>query len=366
MKTKMPLLIAAYCLTFNLLYAVPPNNTRAASHPVAADTLKNSIYYPIGVAVDEMSLMTDPKYRSLILKDFNSITPENMLMWNHLRPSENTFDFSRVDSIVNFALKHHIRMIGHPLVYFQTMPDWVENFQGDSAAWEHLLKNHIQTVVGRYRGKMAGWIVVNELFDSNGNYRMDAENKKFINVWAQHLGPGYIARAFIYAHQADPNAVLFISDYDQEKYSKKMMAIVNLANQLKARHVPVGGIALQMHTDINVTLDGINYALTQSQRTGLQVYISELDIRLNPKDLTLSPTDAASNLGKQNKLFYYIPHAYNALVPRSQQFGITFWGITDKNSWITRKPVPDDAPLLFDTNYKEKGAYNSFLRGLTQ
>jgi endo-1,4-beta-xylanase len=210
---------------------------------------------------------------------------------------------------------------------------------------------------------VVAWDVVNEAFDSNGNLFDEVDyrniNKRYVNVWKEHLGTGYIARSFIYAHEADPNAVLFYNDNSQEIMPDRMQAIVKMVNIFKSKHIPIGGIGLQMHMDIRVTEEGIKYALQQAANTGLQVRISELDIRLNPGNHRHDP-DSLSNAKRQAYLYAFVVKEYKAIVPVSQQkFGITLWGITDGDSWINNTQKVD-APNLFDEHYNKKPVYAAF------
>ncbi|WP_114936362.1 endo-1,4-beta-xylanase [Mucilaginibacter endophyticus] len=326
-------------------------------------SLKNSAKFPIGVAVDIPALINNEDYKNIVTNEFNSVTTENQLKWNRVSPAPGVFNFKGADAIVDFAAQHNMRVHGHVLIYFESLPQWVQNFQGDSAAWEQLFKTHIQTIVRHYRGKVASWDVVNEVIDQNGNPAVnDGHRGGSVNVWLQHLGSDYVARAFTYAHEADPNAVLFYNDNGHESYPKKLAAIIKMANDLKARGIPIGGLGVQMHMNINVTPANVKNALTQMARTGLQIHISELDIRLNPNNLpdTLSP-----EITKQGALYNCLASAYRTLIPKSQQYGITFWGVSDNNSWIINAMHQHDSPLLFNNKYGKKQNYQLFMKGLS-
>jgi endo-1,4-beta-xylanase len=211
---------------------------------------------------------------------------------------------------------------------------------------------------------------VNEAFDENGEIWNDELNqvtkKTDVNVWKLHLGPDYIARAFVYAHEADPNAVLFYNEFGQERMPKKLQAIVNMVNDFKARHIPIGGVGLQMHLTIKQPLAGIDNALEKLSATGVQVRISELDIRINLTYKAHDP-DSLQNVAKQKNMFYAVARDYSRIVPKDQQYGITFWCVTDKDTYINvgaDKRGYWESPLLFDVNYKRKPAYAAFIAGL--
>ncbi|MCR8559739.1 endo-1,4-beta-xylanase [Mucilaginibacter sp. BJC16-A38] len=361
------LLFLTFCFGHNLLFAANSLKKKHLSYKKPQnDTLKKAASFPIGVGIGTREL-NDPKMRQLIAQEFSSISTASSIFWNQISPSPGVFLFGPADNLVNFALKNGLRVHGHCLVHFQGTPDWVQNFQGDSLAWENLFKTHIQTIVTHFKGRVSSWDVVNEAFDDDGIPRMadedKAHNKKYVNIWALHLGKDYIARAFIYAHEADPNAILFYNDYAQERLPKRLQAIINMANNLKARHVPIGGLGLQMHINVRTSEAGIRNALTQVAKTGLQIRISELDIRVNPSN-KIHDIDSLKNATTQASLFYSVAHDYKTIIPKNQQYGITFWCVTDGDSYINILTHNRDQPLLFDVNYNKKSSYKSFISGL--
>lgn len=370
-------LISVSVITFYLLGKATANSHLTNS---ADDVYKNSINknisdterlkleskFPIGASVDAKKLYKDPKYADIIINQFNSVTTENALKWATVQPEENRFNFNKGDSIVAFAKSHNMRVHGHVLVTVSagSLPAWVGNFQGDKAAWEAMFKNHIQSEVNHYKGEITAWDVVNETFDDKGQVRSTTQNSKDDNIWLEHLGADYTARAFQYAHEADPNALLFYNDNKQEISEKKLDAIINMVNDFKRRNIPINGLGVQMHININTPNEGIENALRKLSQTGLKIHISELDVRINPKNDFF--IDSAAALKAQADKYYFVAHAYSTIVPRAQQYGITFWNVTDKDSWIILAKHAQDSPLLFDKDYKEKAAFKSFSDGLKQ
>lgn len=319
--------------------------------------------FPIGAAVDPKRLYRDQQYANIVSTQFNSLTSENALKWTTVEPQQDQFNFNKGDSIVAFAQAHNMRVHGHVLVTVSStsLPAWVNNFQGDKNAWETLFKNHIQGEVSHYKGKITSWDVVNETFDDHGNIRTTSQTGDN-NIWLDHIGSDYTARAFQYAHEADPNALLFYNDNKQEINGNKLNAIINMVNDFKRRGIPINGLGVQMHININTPNEGIENALKRLAQTGLLIHISELDIRINPKnDFSI---DSASSLKAQADKYYFVAHAYSTIIPKAQQYGITFWNVTDKDSWITLAKHAQDSPLLFDKNYNEKPAYKAFSDGL--
>jgi len=171
-----------------------------------------------------------------------------------------------------------------------------------------------------------------------------------------------LQKLFQYAHEADPNALLFYNDNKQETSAKKLAAIINMANDFKKRGIPINGLGIQMHINIHTPNSGIINALQQLASTGLLIHLSELDIRINPNDQIL--TDSAAAMKAQADKFYFVAHAYKTIIPAAQQYGITFWNVTDKDSWITLSKHAKDSPLLFDKAYKKKAAFGAFAAGL--
>ena len=345
---------------------------RVSSHPdpvpVDTTTLKSVAPFKVGAAIDVSLCQNDIAYRSILVKEHNSITTENALKWPTVHPAESKFDFSGGDYIAAFCVANKKRMHGHCLVWYTANPDWLNQFSGDSLAWESLFKTHIQTVVAHYKGKATGWDVVNEAFhDGDGSLRVDdmdaTDNFDDGSIWARHLGRDYIARAFIYAHEADPDALLFYNDYGQEWGTRKTDSIIAMVSDFKKRGIPISGLGMQMHTDINASADGITVALQKLAATGLSVHISELDIGVNPSN---DPSAIFTNARSQQQAdkFGFIVHQYRQLVPTAQRYGITTWNVTDKDSWIVTYLNHKDWPLLFDNTYQRKAAYYSFRSAL--
>lgn len=345
--------------------------SRTPSSSDKAETLKSVSSFPVGVAVGEDLLINNIPYRDVVLNEYNSITPENAGKFESLHPQENIFDFSKLDTIVAFAVKNKIRVHGTTLIWHDFSDlQWLKDFQGDSSAWESMFRNHIQTIVKHYKGKVKSWDVVNEPFHDNGSLRMEEGER--VNepgsIWARHLGRDYIARAFIYAHEADPDALLFLNDFDLQysKFQKKIDAIVALAKDFRERGIPVHGLGMQMHIGISADNDEISSGIRQLAATGLLVHISEVSILVSnwKRDTSLVLTDELQK--KQSEKYQFLAQAYRQSVPPDQRHGITIWGVSDANSWIMSMFNLRDWPLPFDTLYRKKPAYSGFRNGLSE
>lgn len=317
--------------------------------------LKTHAPFPFGAALNPNLLKTNNLYNQIAGREFSSITSENHLKMHHVHPEQNRYDWSGGDALVNFAEQNRQRMHGHALLWHQAVPGWVREFQGDSTAWEQLIKTHIQTVVEHYKDRIAAWDVVNEAFNDDGTLRK--------SIWLEHLGPDYVARCFRYAREADPNVKLFYNDYGQESSPKKLTAILAMAADFKRRGIPIDGIGLQMHTNIYHPADQIENAIQQTVATGLLVHLSELDVRINPgKKPELTPTESLWQ--RQKEKFASIVRTYKTVVPKEQQHGITLWNISDGDSWIPNFCKCPDYPLPFDQKYAKKPAYDGIIDGL--
>lgn len=313
----------------------------------AQDALKDFAAFPFGAAVSANLLKNNSAYRALVTKEFSSITAENAMKFGTLHPSQNTYFWTDGDTIVNFAQLYNKRIHGHTLIWHNSLPTWVTNYVGDAAAWETLFRTHIETVVTHYSGKLASWDVVNEAFNDDGTLRN--------SIWLQKLGTDYIARAFQYAHAADPSALLFYNDYGHEYSTAKLTAIKNLANSLVAAGVPIHGLGLQLHVNKNTSNNNMSNAIDMMLSTGLKVHIAEFDVAVNPENnqsLTYDATIASQLFGK-----YKFISRYAKKIAAGQFHGITTWNVTDADSWIPSNYSRPDFPLPFSSSYQRKTAY---------
>lgn len=329
-------------------------------------SLQQQSTFPIGFAIDPNLTKNDARYRQTIIEQASSITVANYMKPSRISPQKGVFNFEKADELIAFAHSENKRVHGHALVwYINTSPDWLKQIK-DSTELENTLKNYIQTVGSHFKGNVASWDVVNEAFDNkNGAIRTEIQDKKGQSVLnlGGILGKDYVARMFQYAHQADPNALLFYNEYGQETTPKKLEAVLAMVTDFKRRSIPIAGLGLQMHINIDTPNAGIENALQKSAETGLLIHISELDIGMNggkKKDFVVTQ----ELLDKQQQKYKFVVSAYKRLVPAKQQFGITMWGVGDADSWIPGFCNCTDFPLLFDQNYANKPIYQGFLEGL--
>ncbi|MBS1536964.1 MAG: endo-1,4-beta-xylanase [Bacteroidetes bacterium] len=310
--------------------------------------------YPIGTAIDINELESNAIYKSISLKEFNSITPENIFKAEALQPKPLTFNWTEADSLVSFFLTYNKRIHGHTLIWHNQLPQWIIDYQGSPYEWEQLMKVHIQTIVKHFKNKVTAWDVVNEAFNEDGTLRN--------TIWKQKIGVGYIEKAFLFANEANPNALLFYNDYNLESNPIKRNSVLSLLKNLRNRGVKVDGIGVQMHVSTYYPEPTqIAIAFQEIIADKFKIHLSELDISVNPlgKNIILSE----SLFNEQANLLGSIVLNYNQ-IPKQYQYGITFWGISDKNSWIRSFYNREDYPLLYDDNYMPKPCYYKIFKVL--
>lgn len=227
------------------------------------------------------------------------------------------------------------------------------------------MSRFIRSTVIRYTGKIKAWDVVNEpMADGTGALRSNSGTTTGdAFYWSQYLGRNYALKAFQYARAADPNAGLFINDYNLEYDNTKLDSLIAYVNELKSRGAAIDGIGTQMHMNVNTSQAAIDNMFRKLAATGLKVRVSELDIRVNPSN-TPGYVLTSSALDNQAAMYKYVVDSYFKNVPAAQRYGIVVWGVGDKDSWIVTTLGKIDYPLLFDGNYNKKPAYSSFLQAL--
>jgi endo-1,4-beta-xylanase len=333
--------------------------------------------FVIGAAINTAQITgQDSSGDAIIETQFNSISPENALRWENIHPQPGIYAFDIPDQYVAFGEKHHMFIVGHNLVWHNQVPAWVfRNDKGEFVDRETLLKrlrDHIYTVVGRYKGRIQSWDVVNEALNEDGTLRQ--------SLWLKIIGEDYIAKAFQYAHEADPQAQLTYNDYSLENEAKRNGALALIA-RLKSRGVPVTSVGLQGHNGLTwPSIEDEDTTISAFAKLGVKVVISELDINVLPHATTQQSAEVSLNIQQDPKLNPYV----NGL-PQSVQlelakryadlFGVyvkhrdvitrvTFWCVTDGDSWLNDWPVKGRTsyPLLFDRNGQPKPAFQAVIR----
>ncbi len=317
-------------------------------------TLENPLYVaspvPLGAALDVNALKNDIEYQNLTLTHFNAVTPENVMKMGSLRPSFDTFYWNSSDYLVDFAEENDMVIHGHTLVWHEQVPSWLATYNGTTDQWRSLLKTHIQTIVGRYKGRIASWDVVNEAVIA-GKYRE--------TIWWEKIGPEYIKEAFIWAHEADPDAVLYYNDYNLFGNPTKLDFTLQMMADLIEDGVPVHGIGCQAHISVRYpSANQIRAAIQKIDAMNLKLRVSELDIPMNPIKLYWEYSARLATL--QSKRYEEVTEL---ILQANNLTGITLWGITDPSSWLhSEKKL--QWPLLFDGDYNPKPAAMAFATAL--
>ncbi|GAA3951791.1 endo-1,4-beta-xylanase [Hymenobacter algoricola] len=352
---KAASLLSVLCLTLLTTCGEKEAAAVTPGPPLPVASLRAVAPFPVGAAVSISLLKNNAAYRRVMTTEYSSVTAENAMKFGALHPGATTYNWTDADYLVSFASQNNLRVHGHTLLWYNSLPGWVTTFQGDSAAWENLMRTHIQTVVGHFKGQVQGWDVVNEAIDDAGGLRT-------ASLWRQHLGDRYIDRAFAYAHAADPAALLFYNDYGHEYSEARRLGILRLVNDLKARGVPIHGIGLQLHTSSNISDARIATAITSAAATGLRVHVAELDISMNPAKAATATFTAALAAAQKVK-YKALAQTYKAL-PAAQRYGLTTWNVGDADSWKRNDCRCPEWPLPFDDTYQRKPAYDGLVEGL--
>jgi endo-1,4-beta-xylanase len=337
--------------------------------------------FVVGVAINEAQITgRDTRGDALIEAQFNSISPENVLKWEIVHPQPKKYDFELADQYVAFGQKHHMFIVGHNLVWHNQVPAWVfRDDLGNLLDRDSLLKrlrNHIHTVVGRYKGRIQSWDVVNEALDEDGTLRP--------SPWLKIIGEDYIEKAFEYAHETDPQAQLTYNDYNLENAAKRNGAVA-LVKKLQEKGVQIACVGLQGHDDLTwPTLEQEDDTISAFSALGVKVAISELDINVLPAPKQGPTADVSLKIEQNPGLNPYatgLPDSVQQqltkryadlfsvfLKHRDAIERVTFWGVSDGDSWLNSWPVRGrtNYPLLFDRDGRTKPAYDAVIRTLAE
>lgn len=344
----------------------------AAAQPPPALKQRKPAGLRLGVALNQaQSDGRDAAALAIALRHFDSLSPENLLKWEAVHPEPDRYEFAPADRFVELGRKHGLFVVGHVLLWHQQTPAWVFAGEGGQplgrATALARLKRHIEAVVGRYRGRIGGWDVVNEALDEDGSLRR--------TPWLQAIGEDYVARAFEYAHAADPAAELYYNDYNLWKPAKRDAAI-RLVAGLKAAGLRVDGIGEQGHWGIDEPpLAVIDETLAAIRASGTRALVTELDMDVLPRDPEMWGADlatkdkikAATNLypdglpdAMQQKLARRYADVFRLFL-KHEVGRVTFWGVTDAHTWLDDFPIRGrtNYPLLWGRDGREKPAFSA-------
>lgn len=341
----------------------PLVNLPAQELPTLKDAFKDS--FMVGVAINQrQSDDRDTNGVALVKAQFNSISPENIMKWEsiHPRPGPDGYNFGPADRYVEFGEKNGLHIVGHCLIWHGQTPSWVFQSDGTNAITREILlqrmRDHIHTVVGRYKGRIKTWDVVNEALNENGSLRR--------SQWYRIIGEDYIAKAFEYAHEADPAAELRYNDYSIENAPKRE-GVIALVKKLQAQQVPISGLGSQTHANLTwPSADLLDKALTAFGELGLPISITELDIDASQGGQRNQSADIAQNAqasgggvvsAADQKLADQYASLFRIFLKHRKDIKlVTFWGVTDRDSWRR-----NGNPLLFNGNWQPKPAFKAVI-----
>ncbi len=314
----------------------------------------------------------DPNAAAIAAKHFSTATPENDLKWQLVHPQLNQYNWEPADNFVAFCEKNQMVPIGHTLVWHAQTPRWV--FQDDAGgtitrdALLARMKDHILTVVGRYKGRIKGWDVVNEALEDNGRLRQNSPWVKIIGEGSEDKKYDFIESAFRWAHEADPDAELYYNDYNLDTSKAKADAAAAIVKHLQSKGLRIDGVGIQLHGGLTYPkAESLDYAITTLAATGVKVMVTELDIKTQtrgPRGADVSQVNRestsdsnAATAETQKKLADKYAEIFTILLKHKKDVSrVTFWGVYDKTSWI------GGSPLLFDRNYQPKEAFFAVVR----
>lgn len=363
MKLIKPCLLA---ITTLLLVNCTTQKKEAATLKSA---YKNDFYIGTALSADQIE-EKDAKVDSLIKKEFNSITAENIMKSMFVHPSKDKFDFTLSDKFVAYGEKNKMFIHGHTLIWHSQLAPWMAEIK-DSTEMKAFMKDHITTIVSKYKGKIGSWDVVNEALNEDGTLRKSV----FLNT----LGEQYLVDAFKLAAAADPKVDLYYNDYNNEEPAKRE-GTINLIKKIKAAGGKVDGVGIQAHWRLeSPSLKEIEESILAYSAIGLKVAFTELDITVLPNPWDLKGADVNQNFEGSKKMNPYpnklpdsiqnkLSERYEAIFKlflkhKDKISRVTFWGVYDKQSWLNGWPIKGrtNYPLLFDVNLQHKKAYDKVI-----
>jgi endo-1,4-beta-xylanase len=368
-----------FAVAFAALLCAACARSRRAPEPQPVPSLRDEFRgsFMVGAAVNANQFSErDTAGAALVARQFNTISPENVLKWQVVHPDRGRYDFAPADRYVAFGEKHKMFIIGHTLVWHSQLPRWVhQDASGNPVSRDTLLerlREHIRTVVGRYRGRIAGWDVVNEALEEDGTLRR--------TPWLTIIGEDYLVKAYQFAHEADPAAELYYNDYSLENPAKRAGAVA-LVKRLLAAGVPLKAVGVQAHQQLDwPTAEAEDSTIAAFSALGVHVNLTELDVDVLPaasrgQGANVSdraearaaldpyaaglPESVQQALARRYAALFAVYVKHRAAIDR-----VTFWGVADGDSWLNGWPVRGRTsyPLLFDREHRPKPAFDAVVR----
>ena len=303
--------------------------------PTEIGPLRAAAPFPLGVCA-QVSHIADPEWARLAATHFSQLTPEWEMKMEYVVQPDGSFRFDRADRLAAFARAARMRLYCTALVWYAQRPEGFEKLDESRTTFGRAYDNYIAALVGRYRGQAVGWDVVNEAVAEDGHGWRES-------LWASRLGDfDHMRRAFDVARAADPDAVLFLNDYNLESLPKKLDTFQRLVDRLLSVGAPVTGLGCQSHIDASLPSGAYTRTLEALGRFGLPIHVSEIDVSI----VRAGGGPRRRLEARQAELYGEAMEAFLAL-PARQRFAFTLWGLRDKDSWLKRENAAD-TPLLFD------------------
>jgi len=349
--------------------------TSTTSTPSLKETFKND--FLIGTALSDRQIEEkDTGAARLVPQQFNAITPENIMKAEIIHPGWDRYNFDLADKMVAYAQKNDMKLTAHTLIWHSQLPSFLRNMK-DADSVRQFFTNHINTVAGRYDGKIDSWDVVNEALNEDGTMRK--------SIFLEKLGDDFVVEAFRLAQKASPNTKLYYNDYNIEQ-PKKRAGAIDIIKKIQAAGVRVDGVGIQGHWHVdNVPMENIEQSIKEFSALGIDVAFTELDLsvlpnprnRANSADISqtaeynaqINPYTKGLPDSVQQKLATAYANLFNLFLKYSDKIGrITFWGVNDGQSWLNGFPVRGrtNYPLLFDRQNNAKPAYYKVIETRTK
>lgn len=328
----------------------------------------------IGTALGTRQIRdSEPAFMNLVAKEFNAVTMENGMKWERIHPASGRWVWQYADKFMDFADAHNLYKVGHVLVWHAQVPNWVfEDGDGKPLKKQALLvrmQDHINTLAGRYAGRMNAWDVVNEAIDGGKGWRR--------SLWYKGIGAHFMDYAFNFAHESDGNAQLLYNDYNMHLPEKREF-LVHYLRKAKKRGVPIHGVGLQSHIGLDFPdLAEFEESIKAYIAEGMRLHITELDLDVLPVAWNFTGAEISANFEYSDQLnpypdglpleiekqateryveFFKLLLKYREYIDR-----VTLWGVSDRDSWKNDFPVKGrtNYPLLFDREFRRKPSYQA-------
>ena len=364
--SKIITLIIIICLFSN------GNFIKVSKNSSLSEKFKN--YFFVGAAINkDQILQKDEKSNSIIKQNFNTLSPENVMKWMFIQPKPNIFYFDDSDKYVQFGLDNNMHIVGHALIWHSQIADFMNSIKDSTEMMQHV-NNHISTLVNRYKGKVDTWDVVNEALNEDGTLRE--------SIFLKVLGENYLETVYKMAEKHDSNADLAYNDYNLCE-PKKRKGAIKLIKSLQKNGAKINSVGIQAHWQLtSPSLEEIETSILAFSKLGVKVMFTELDISVLPSPWDQNGAEVSQNFknfegdkkmnpfpknlpnSMKTKLAERYENIFKLFLKHKEKISrVTFWGVTDKFSWLNDWPIKGrtNYPLLFDRNYKEKKAYHRIM-----